>query len=90
MLSNSEEKECPYSESDVPEMLDKLFEKALIELLESRRPEEIGRTNDPKYSKYHKIISHPIEKCKTFRRQVLQLVKEGKIVLDEEDTKESD
>ena len=35
------------------------------------------------------IISHPIEKCKAFRKQVLQLVKEGKITLDEEDTEES-
>jgi len=36
------------------------------------------------------IISHPIEKCKVFRRQVMQLVKEEKITLDEEDTEESD
>jgi len=90
MLRDFEEKECPYSESDVPEMLDKLLEKGLIELPESSRPEEIGRTNDPKYCKYHRIISHPIEKCKAFRRQVLQLVKEGKIILDEDDTEESD
>jgi len=90
MLRDSKEKECPYSESGVPEMLDKLLEKGLIKLPESSRPEEIGRTNDPKYCKYHRIISHLIEKCKAFRRQVLQLVKEGKITLDEEDTEKSD
>ena len=71
MLRDSEEKECPYSESDVSEMLDKLLEKELIELPESSRPEKIGRTNDTKYCKYHRIIGHPIEKCKAFRRQVL-------------------
>jgi len=27
ILRDSEEKECPYSESDVPEVLDKLLEK---------------------------------------------------------------
>ena len=89
MLGDSEEKECPYSESDVPEMLDKLLEKGLIELPESSRPEEIGRTNDPKYCKYHRIISHPIEKYKAFGRQVLQLTNEGNITLDEENTEES-
>jgi len=55
MLRDSEEKEYPYSESDVPEMLDKLLEKGLIELPESRHPEEIGRTNDPKYCKSYNL-----------------------------------
>jgi len=64
MLINSEEKECPYFEFDVPEMMDKLLKKELIELPELSRPEEIRRTNDPRYCKYHRIISHPIEKCK--------------------------
>jgi len=68
MHRESEGKECPYFESDAPEMLDKLLEKGLIELLESRHPEEIERTNDSKYCKYHRIISHPINKCKAFRR----------------------
>ena len=72
------------------EMLDKLLEKGLIELPKSRRPKEIGRTDDSKYYKYHRIISHPIEKCKAFKIQVLQLIKEGRIILDEDDTEESD
>jgi len=90
MLRGSEEKECPHSESDAPEILDKLLEKGLIELPKSKRTKEIGRTCDPRYCKYHRIISHPIEKCKTFRGQVLQLVKEGEFILDEKDTEESD
>jgi len=90
MLRGYEENECPYSESDAPEILHKLLKKALIELRESRRPEKIRRTNDPKYYKYHKIISNPIEKCKALNGQVQQLTKEGKIALDEEDTKEFD
>jgi len=90
VLRGSEENECPYSEFDASEILRKLHEKRLIRLVESRRSKEIGRTNDPKYCKYHRIISHPIEKCKAFKRQVLQLLKERKITLDEEDTEESD
>jgi len=49
LLACSEEKECSYYESDVPEMLDKLLEKGLIELPESKCPKEIGRSNNPKY-----------------------------------------
>ena len=80
----------PYSESDVPKMLHKLLEKRLIELSESKCPEEVGRTDDPKYCEYHRIIGHPIEKCKAFRGQVLQLVKEGKITFNGEETEELD
>jgi len=90
MYRDSEEKECPNFESDALKMLDKLLVKALIELPESSHPEKIGRINVHKYCKSHRIINHPIEKCKAVRRQVLQLVKEGKITLDEEDTEESD
>jgi len=90
MLRDSEKNECPYSESDALEILHKLLEKGLIELPELRRHKEIGRTNDPKHYKYHRIFSHPIEKYKAFRGQVLQLIKEGKITLDGEDTEESD
>ena len=35
-------------------------------------------------------MSHPTEKCKEFKGQFLQLAKEGKITLDEEDIEESD
>jgi len=74
-LGGSEEKECLYSKFDAPKMLDKFLEKRLIELLESKCHEQIGRTNDPKYCRYHTIISHPIEKCRTFKEQIMQLEK---------------
>jgi len=89
-LRGSEDNEFPYYESDAPEMLHTLLEKGLIELPEPKRPEEVGRTNDPKYCKYHRIISHPIEKCNAFRGQIPQLAREGKITFDGEDIKESD
>jgi len=61
-------------------MLDKCLEEGLIELPELRRPEEIGRTNDPKYCKYHKINSH-------LKKTSPATCKRRKNTLDEEDTK---
>jgi len=90
MFRGSEEQECPYFESDAPEMLNKLLEKGLLKLSESTHSKEIGRINNPKYCRYHRISSHPIEKCKAFKVKILQLAMEGKITLDEEDTKKSD
>jgi len=71
-------------------MLDKPLEEGLIEPPELKRPEEIGRTSDPRYCRYHRIISHPIEKCRTFKERVMQLANEGKITLGGKDTEESD
>jgi len=70
-------------------MLDKLLELGLIAHSQSKHPKEVRITDNPKYCKYHTIISHPIEKCKAFQKQVVQLMKEGSITLDEEDIKES-
>jgi len=90
MLRDYEKNEYSYSKFDAPKMLNKLLGKGLIELPKSSRPEEIRRINDPEYCEYHGSISHSIGKCKSFKRQVLQLAKKEKITLDEEDIKESD
>ena len=90
MLRDSKESKYPYFEFDTPEMLAKLLEERLIELPESKHLQEIGKTNDPKYCRYHRIISHPIEKCRTFKERVMQLANDGKIILGGEDTEQSD
>ena len=87
MLRDSKESEYPYSEFDAPEMLDKLLKEGLIKLPKSKRPKEIERTSDPKYCRYHKIVSHPTEKCRTFKEQVMQLEKEGNITWAEKTPK---
>jgi len=63
-------------------MLDDLLEKGVIELPPSKRPEELGRTNDPKYCRYHRVVSHPLEKCITLKERIMQLAKDGTIILD--------
>jgi len=63
-------------------MLDDLHEKGVIELPEPKRPEEAERTTDPKYCCYHRIVSHPLEKCITLKEHIMGLAKEGRIILD--------
>ena len=88
MLNGFKGNKCPSFEFDAPRILDKLLEKRLIELPKPKNPEEMRRSNDSKYCKCHGIIGHPTEKCKVFKKQVMQLRKEGKILFDKEDTKE--
>ncbi|KAL0361087.1 UNVERIFIED_CONTAM: hypothetical protein Sradi_3793200 [Sesamum radiatum] len=76
----------PFPDSDVPYIFYELLERKLIELPESKRPDEAGRVNDPKYCKYHRVVSHPIKRCFVVKEKIMALAKEGKIILDVEET----
>ena len=67
-------------------MLDDLLENRIIELSEPKRPEEAGRTSDPKYCRYHRVVSHPLEKCVTLKEHIMQLAKDRRIILDLDET----
>ncbi|PIN26241.1 hypothetical protein CDL12_01008 [Handroanthus impetiginosus] len=84
-LKEMQEKEYPFPDSDVPHIFDELLARKLIELPQPKRPEEVEKTNDPKYCKYHRVMSHPIEKCFVFKDKIMALAKEGKIIRDTED-----
>ena len=58
-----EQKVYLFLDEDVPNILEQLLQLKLIELLECRRPEDLGKVDDPNYCKYHRIIGHPIQKC---------------------------
>jgi len=67
-------------------MLDGLLENGIVELPPLKQPEEAERTTDPKYCCYHRVISHPLEKCITLKERIMQLAKEGRIILDLDDS----
>lgn len=81
-LKELEEKEYPFSDAEVPEILDQLLEQKIIELPVSKRPEEAGKIDHPKYCKFHRIISHPVEKCFVLKDLIVPLDKENKIKLE--------
>ncbi|KAM1358731.1 hypothetical protein ACFX15_044968 [Malus domestica] len=85
-LRELEQKVYPFPDSDMDAMLDDLLEKMVIELPECKRPEEINRINDPKYCKYHRIVSHPVGKCFVLKELIMKLAQQGRIELDLEDT----
>jgi len=84
-LKERQEKVYPFPDSDLPDMLEQLLEKQLIELLECKRRAKLGRVNDPNYCKYHRVVSHPVEKCFVLKELILKLAQERKIELDLED-----
>ena len=70
------EKKYPFPDSDVPSILEDLLQKKVIELPECKRPEEMGSVNDPNYCHYHRIVSHPVEKCFILKDLITKLAKQ--------------
>ena len=60
-LLEMQEKQYPFPNSDVSKMLDYLLTMKVIELPKMKRPEEANQTNDPKYCKYLRLVSHLME-----------------------------
>ncbi|KAA0056121.1 ty3-gypsy retrotransposon protein [Cucumis melo var. makuwa] len=81
-LKERQEKVYPFPDSDVADMLEQLLENQLIQLPECKRPEQAGKVDDPNYCKYHRVISHPVEKCFVLKELILKLAREKKIELD--------
>ncbi|TYK04497.1 ty3-gypsy retrotransposon protein [Cucumis melo var. makuwa] len=84
-LKESQEKVYPFPDSYIADMLEQLLEKQLIQLPECKRPEQAEKVDDHNYCKYHRFISHPIEKCFVLKELILRLAHEKKIELDLEE-----
>ncbi|KAG5248512.1 Retrotransposon gag protein [Salix suchowensis] len=78
------EKVYPFPDSDISRMLDDLLEVNIIELPEVKRPEEANQVDNPNYCKYHRLISHPVEKCFVLKDKIMRLHENGDIVFDDE------
>ena len=81
-----EQKAYLFPNSDMAAMLDDLLEKKVIELPECKLPEEMNRVNNPKYCKYHRILSHHVGKCFILKELIMKLAQQRRIELDLEDT----
>ncbi|OMO74166.1 hypothetical protein COLO4_26688 [Corchorus olitorius] len=68
---------------NVASMLDELLKSKVIELREMKRPEESGKVDDPNYCKYHRLVSHLVEKCFVLKDKIMELHSEGLIEFEE-------
>ena len=81
-LKELHEKKYQSLNSNLLGMVDDLLEKGVIQLLEPNSSEEIGRTVDPKYCRYHRIVSHPLEQCISLKERIMRLIEVGIIILN--------
>jgi len=83
-LKERQENMYPFPDSDISRMLDDLLESNIIELPKVNRPDEANQVDNPNYCKYHRLISHPIEKCFVLKDKIMRLHENGDIALDDE------
>lgn len=64
-LTLKERNEVTYSfdDDDVEQIFDELYKAKAIELLKPKRTSEVNKTKDPRYCRYHRIVSHPTKDC---------------------------
>ncbi|KAH0634868.1 hypothetical protein KY284_037654 [Solanum tuberosum] len=85
-LKELKAKVYPFPDSDVPIILDELLAKKVIDLPESKRPEEINKVSDTKYCKFYRVLGHPTSKSFILKEKITMLVSEGKIIIDMDET----
>jgi hypothetical protein len=83
-LKEQQKKMYPFPDSNMSRMLDDLLEANIIELSEVKRPDESNQVDNPNYCKYHRLISHPVEKCFVLKDKIMRLHKNGDIVFGNE------
>jgi len=50
-----------------------------LKLSEAKRPEEVGKSDNPNYCLYHKMLGHPTKSCYVFK-DILQALIDAKVL----------
>ena len=58
-----------------------------LKLPDARRPNEVGRSNDPNYCLFHRMVHHPTNKCFVLKDKIQALVDAGVLTLKSEQKK---
>lgn len=83
-LTLKERKEAKYSfdDEDVEQIFDELYKAKVIELPKPKRTSEVNKTKDPKYCRYHCIVSHPTKDCFVLKNIIQELVNNKEIEVE--------
>jgi len=80
-------KQYSFKDDQVVTIFHLLHKGNKMKLPDVRRPNEIGRTNDPKYCLYHRMVHHPTDKCYVLKDRIQALIDAGVLTLKTEQKK---
>ncbi|KAG8377423.1 hypothetical protein BUALT_Bualt08G0031400 [Buddleja alternifolia] len=75
------EKKFSFPDEILKDLFEQLKDQGLIDLPEAKRLGEVGKTNNPKYCPYHRLVGHSIEECFILKERIKSLIKNGDIEL---------
>jgi len=58
-----------------------------LKLSEVQRPNKVGRTNDPNYCLFYRMVHHPTNKCFILKNKIQGLIDAGVLILKLEQKK---
>ena len=72
-------KQYSFKEEHVDSLFKLLNKSNRLKLPEASRPEEVGKTDNPNYCLYHRILGHPTKSCYTFK-DILQALIDAEVL----------
>ena len=60
-------KQYSFKDEHVNSLFKLLNKNNRLKLPEARRPEEVGKTDNPNYCLYHRMLGHPTKSCYVFK-----------------------
>jgi len=60
-------KQYSFKDEHVDSLFKLLNKSNRLKLPEARRPEEVGKTDNPNYCLYHRMLVHPTKSCYIFK-----------------------
>jgi len=81
-LEERQSKTYSFDNDDVQGIFDQLMASGSLILPEPKRPNQVNKTDHPKYCPYHRLISHTIEECYVLKDKIQNMIDEGDIEMD--------
>jgi len=73
-----------FKDEQVASIFHLLHKSNKLKLPEARRPNEVGRTNDPNYCLFHRMVHYPTSRCYVLKDKIQVLVDAGILTLKSE------
>ena len=68
-----------FKDEHVDSLFKLLYKSNKLKLTEARRPEEVGKTDNPSYYLYHRMLGHPTKNCYIFK-DILQVLIDAEVL----------
>ena len=72
-------KQYSFKDEHIDSLFKLLNKSNRLKLPEARRPEEVGKTDNPNYCLYHRMLGHPTKICYVFK-DILQALIDAEVL----------